>query len=169
MGLFSKKDKPIEAIVFHLQGLPNVKKNSQCRVSEDGKFLIIEELEGLIKFTVKNTFKVACDKIIAVEALTEKNIKEKSKSVVGRGITGALLFGNAGMILGGMSGTGTKKNITEQYLLNISYYGEHMNDIKTIIFHAPGVSSLKMRNFSENYNKKYSKQVNRNENGEIIL
>lgn len=170
MGLFSKKNnKPVEAIVFHLQGLPNTGKNSQCRVSEDGEFLIIEELEGIVKLKVKNTFKIACAKIIAVEELTEKNIKEKSKSVVGRGITGGILFGPAGMILGGLSGTGTKKSVKEQYLLNISYYGHNENDIKTIIFNAPGVSSLNMMKFVESYNKRHLRKVNRNENGEIIL
>ncbi|KRU29309.1 hypothetical protein VT91_09230 [Clostridium sporogenes] len=170
MGLFSKKNnKPVEAIVFHLQGLPNTGKNSQCRVSEDEEFVKIEELEGFVNLKVKNTFKIASDRIIAIESLTKENIKEKSKSVVGRGVTGGLLFGPAGMLLGGLSGTGTKKEVKKQYLLNISYYGQSKNDIKNLIFNAPGVSALKMMKFVDNYNETHFENVTTNENGEIIL
>lgn len=44
--------------------------------------------------------------ILSTEYLTEKEIIEKSKSVVGRASAGALLFGPVGALIGGMSGVG---------------------------------------------------------------
>lgn len=47
--------------------------------------------------------------ILSTEYLTEKEIVEKSKNVVGRAATGALLFGPVGALIGGMSGVGNSQ------------------------------------------------------------
>lgn len=47
--------------------------------------------------------------IIKTEYLTEKEIIEKSKNVVGRAAAGAMLFGPVGALIGGMSGIGNSQ------------------------------------------------------------
>ncbi|WP_286080668.1 hypothetical protein [Parablautia intestinalis] len=49
------------------------------------------------------------ESIINTEYLTEKEIIEKSKSVVGRATAGALIFGPVGALIGGMSGIGNSQ------------------------------------------------------------
>lgn len=46
---------------------------------------------------------------------------DKQKSVIGRAMVGGLLFGNAGAIVGGMTGMGTKKVRDSRLYLIISY------------------------------------------------
>jgi hypothetical protein len=141
---------------------------SECKVTLDESYIIIEELVGIFKKKIVNTFKIKHNKIITIEVLTEKNISEKSKSVVGRGLTGAVLFGPAGLILGGLSGTGTKKKIKTKEVFNISYYDRN-NEIKSILFNAPGVAAIQAMSFARKYNEIYPKEVFKNEAGEILL
>ncbi len=63
------------------------------------------------------TITLRYEQITGIESMLHDEIIEKSKSVVGRGIVGSL-FGAPGMILGGMSGIGTKqKKIRDVYYL----------------------------------------------------
>lgn len=56
------------------------------------------------------------ESIVKTEYLSEKEIIEKSKSVVGRATTGALLFGPVGALIGGMSGIGkSQKQVSHLY------------------------------------------------------
>ena len=47
-----------------------------------------------------------------------------------------MVFGPAGMILGGMSGIGTTTNVKTTPYLIIAYTGEDENDIKNLVFWA---------------------------------
>ena len=55
-------------------------------------------------------------------------IEEKSHSVIGRAIAGGLLFGGVGAVVGGMSGTGTKKKETPHFYIIISYTSKDGQD-----------------------------------------
>lgn len=78
-----------------------------------------------IKFnsvTDKNkTASLSYDKINNVGILTEKEIVEQDKSVVGRAVAGTLLAGPLGTIVGGMSGIGNKKKKKNYRILTINY------------------------------------------------
>lgn len=52
---------------------------------------------------------------------TEKEIIEKSKSVIGRATVGGVLFGPLGAIIGGISGTGSTHNTKTHYYCTIVY------------------------------------------------
>lgn len=60
------------------------------------------------------------DQITETGCYTEKEIIEKSKSVVGRAAIGSL-FGPLGAIIGGLSGTGTNKRVKTDLFYTISY------------------------------------------------
>lgn len=82
---------------------------------QDINVVTAELLEDRIVFSkaaIKNspTISLMLDQIIETDVYTEKDIIEKSKSVVGRAAVGAL-FGPVGAIIGAVSGTGTKKRV----------------------------------------------------------
>lgn len=125
-----------EVFEYHLQGLPQVPKNANCRLSVEDHALKIEHMTGGL-FSNKNveaTYRIPLDRLISMDVVSEADIKEKSKSVLGRGVAGALVFGPVGALLGGMSGIGTKKKKTYKYLLNVAYIGNDSNDVRMIIF-----------------------------------
>ena len=74
---FSKKDRSKDSFAtIHVQGLPNVQCQRNCRLSFDGEHLVIEQLTGVIKTITENLFKIKADKIISLD------IVEDRKSVV---------------------------------------------------------------------------------------
>lgn len=82
---------------------------------QDINVVTAELLEDRIVFSkaaIKNspTISLMLDQIIETDVYTEKDIIEKSKSVVGRAAVGAL-FGPVGAIIGAVSGAGTKKRV----------------------------------------------------------
>lgn len=83
--------------------------------------------EEKIQFkSVQDKKKVASlylDKIHSARILTEKEIVDKNKSVVGRAVAGTLLLGPLGTIVGGMSGIGSKKK-KKNYRVLVINYGE---------------------------------------------
>lgn len=87
---------------------------------QDVNVVTAELLEDRIVFSkaaMKNspTISLMLEQIIETDVYTEKDIIEKSKSVVGRAAVGAL-FGPVGAIIGAVSGTGSKKRVkTELY------------------------------------------------------
>lgn len=82
---------------------------------QDINVVTAELLEDRIVFSkaaIKNspTISLMLEQIIETDVYTEKDIIEKSKSVVGRAAVGSL-FGPVGALIGAVSGTGTKKRV----------------------------------------------------------
>ena len=73
------------------------------------------------KITVGNKYTIPFKDIKNLNVCTEKEIKEKSRSVIGRGLVGGALLGPAGAIVGGMSGVKNKQTTKETYYLVIDY------------------------------------------------
>ncbi|AQW28473.1 TPA: hypothetical protein I9063_002877 [Clostridium perfringens] len=158
---------------LHVQGLPKMNEHSCLDLFVDGDFLVLEHLKGIGFFSknveVTDVFKIHHDKIISLDIIDKTNISSKSKSVVGRGIAGDLIFGPVGAVLGGMSGAKTDIKSTTIYYFNIAYYGKNENDIKTIILRL-GYDNSKALKFIREFNDKFMLDESMiNENGEIIL
>lgn len=161
-----KKDKPL--LLQVLEGLPGAAKFALCEIKFEDEALKIVLLKNVFQKTPVNTYSISLNKLITVDIVTEENIKEKEKSVVGRGIAGATLFGPVGAILGGLSGTGTKKKKTKTSVFVISYYGVNENDVKTIYF-STNYSPIACWDFVKLYRENYAQQQEVNSNGEVIL
>ena len=69
----------------------------------------------------KPIFNISLKDIINVAIISDKEIIEKDKSVIGRGIVGNVLFGGAGLILGGLSGLNKKQVVQNVDYLIINY------------------------------------------------
>jgi len=134
VGLFGGKDKKIETTVQYVDGITGVSKNAPCRATLEEDFIIVDEVTLSLKgMKPIKTFKIPNESIISVEIVNEENIKEKNKSVVGRGVAGGVIFGPIGIMLGGLSGVGTKQEKEKIELLCISYVSSTDNEIKTIV------------------------------------
>lgn len=83
---------------------------------------LLEDRMVFSKAAIKNspTISLMLEQIVETNVYTEKEIIEKSKSVVGRAAVGAL-FGPVGAIIGAVSGTGTKKRVKTDMYYTIMY------------------------------------------------
>lgn len=173
MGLFSKKEKVKKEkpryVSIHLRGLPNVKDGAVCTFDFEDNYLKIEEIDGLLKTKTVRTFKIDNSKIISMDTVSKSNIVTKSKSVVGRGFAGGLIFGPVGAIIGGMSGLGGTSKSEEKFFLNIAYYGLDETDIKTLVFDT-GLTDKMSRKFIDEFNQEFRDSIVQvNDKGEIFL
>lgn len=83
---------------------------------------LLEDKLTFRKTVVKDSpvVSLSYDQITGTGCYTEKEIIEKSKSVVGRAAVGSL-FGPVGAIVGALSGTGTNKRVKTDLFYTISY------------------------------------------------
>lgn len=169
MGKKEKVQKKFEAHVNLIKGDLPIDKSNFVRISFDENDLLLEEAFGVFKIKVFNTFRLNADKIITMDVITEKNIEEKQKSVFGRGVAGAVLFGEIGLLLGGLSGTGKKQRAVNDYFFVISYYGKNDTDIKTLVFE-PGGSLWFCEELCDYFRENYlKKDLEINDQGEYLL
>lgn len=161
-----KKEKCAEG--FLIEGFPKSKGSNVWQLSIEGEFLKLNETSGIVKRKSLKVYKIDLSKVITIDTITKENIYEKKKSVIGRGLTGAALFGPAGAVLGGMSGIGTKEQKVCVSIFSISFYGKSEEDIKTILFD-------KMANWDmfdaieQEFKEKHKEELEINESGEILL
>ncbi|RKI45676.1 hypothetical protein D7V67_15665 [Clostridium paraputrificum] len=114
--------KSTEVLTTVIDGLPINEKANVVVTHNDSEIVINEVKIGLFKKDIVKTFRIKFENVLDVIVASKKEIIEKNKSVIGRGATGALLFGPVGAIIGGMSGIGKKqKRIKKGPYLVISY------------------------------------------------
>lgn len=133
--IFGKKNKDGNKAVNLLMvdgitGLNN--KPVQLSLDDTLETLVIKERLGSIKAGL------SYEKITNVNAITEKEIIEKDKSIVGRAIVGGVLIGPLGAIIGGMTGLNKKQKAEKHYYMVINYKSEE--EIKTLSFEIVGAS-----------------------------
>lgn len=143
----------IKTILKVIDGLPLENTEADVYVTFDDVYLIIEEkkVQGFKTITT-NSFKVPLENVISTLLTTHKEVVEKSKSVIGRGVVGGLVFGPAGLLLGGMSGIGSKNKTEYTKVYIISYVGSD-GEVKNITF---GMSKM-MVSVTEKFDKQFAK------------
>ncbi len=135
MGIF-KRDKLRSVNVSSFDGIEVLPRGLAIKLIADD-----DNNEILIKSRVikKPEVHLKYDKITGINVITEKEILEKNKSVVGRAALGGVLLGPLGAILGGMSGIGSKEKADKHYFIVINYKSKD-DDIKVISFEIVGAS-----------------------------
>lgn len=121
MGLFSSKNKDgsIGTNLAFIDGLDVFFKGEAVELSlyeDDNEIRVRSRIDKK-----KSVAHLKLEKISNIGMLSEKDIKEKSKSVAGRAVAGGLLLGPLGAIIGGMSGIGNKDKTTTEYYIIINY------------------------------------------------
>jgi len=138
MGLFSKKDKNSVCKFSHLDGLSNVKKDFTVKVTQNDELQQLEFEQVLPK---TDPLFLKYFQVCKVGIVTEKEIEERDKSVVGRAVIGGLLLGPIGAVVGGTSGVGTKKETKIKNCLVINYHPTNdINEIKVILLEIVGAT-----------------------------
>jgi hypothetical protein len=143
-----------KAIVNVIDGLP-VDEKAEIHLEFDQDFFIVEEIgrKGF-KSHVINEYKIPLNNIMDTTLTTQKELIERQKSVIGRGVVGGFLFGPAGLILGGMSGIGSKQKTKHNDIYVISFAGSD-GTLKNLTFGMPGP----MRSVTNGFDKKLKKQL----------
>ena len=121
MPLFGKKDKAGN-LCFNLavaDGIPTFVAGDSIRVTFFDQEKKIEFKSRVFKN--KEPIYVRYSQLICWNTLTEKEIIEKQKSVLGRAAIGGLFLGSLGSIIGGASGIGTKKEVNNTRYVIINY------------------------------------------------
>lgn len=158
----------VYAVVNHLDGLSLKKEYAQLEIRYDDEYFIIEE-KGMKGFRtiIENTFKIPLRNMIDGVVTTTTELVEKDKSVVGRGVAGGLIFGPAGLILGGLSGVGSKKKKETKWVYIVSYLSSS-EEIKNITFTMPSIMSDVTKKFDKKF-KRHLEGIERSEGVKRII
>lgn len=112
----------MKTIMVYRDGLPDAPTSELFEVDMDQQDMILSQITlGVLKNKVIQTYKIPLKNIVECGFVTEKELVEVGKSVVGRGAVGGFLFGPAGLVLGGLSGVGSKKKEKTVGLFVITY------------------------------------------------
>lgn len=134
--------------VKHYEGL-GIKQGANCIVK-----LTNYELQ-LCDIKSRPILKISLKDISNVAIISDKEIIEKDKSVIGRGIVGNVLFGGAGLILGGLSGL-QKKQVEQDIDYLIINYKSNGEDKVVNVYANAGVidkSFMKALNYAIDISK----------------
>ncbi len=136
-----KKEKAYDKIdMTHIAGIDNIQKTQDCKV-----ILYADKIN--IYFTKNMEFNVKSENIKGMSIILAKDLLEKKKSPVLRGIVGNVIAGPGGLILGGMSGL--NKGSKSEYVLIINYLSKNEEE-KSLVF---GIKYGKV--LAENFIKKF--------------
>lgn len=113
--LKSTKGSIISDYFMLLEDVAHLKANLMYDVALYDDYLEIKVGFG------KDSVKLKYEQITDVYYGLETEIREKSKSVIGRALAGGILLGGLGAVVGGMSGTGKKEVKRRRFVFVVSY------------------------------------------------
>lgn len=150
-----KKEKAYDKIdMTHITGIDNIQKTQDCKI-----ILYADKIN--IYFTKNIEFNVKSENIKGMSIILAKDLLEKKKSPVLRGIVGNVIAGPGGLILGGMSGL--NKGNKSEYVLIINYLSKNEEE-KSLVFAIKYGKVL-----AENFIKKFEKINNKSMKIEVEL
>lgn len=103
----------------HYEGL-ELKEDMNC------KFILTNFRIRICDIKNRELKSIDLKDIVNVGIISDKELIEKDRNVIARGVVGNVLFGGAGLILGGLSGLQTKKKeqIVDYLIINYKENGE---------------------------------------------
>jgi hypothetical protein len=138
-----KKERTYDKLdMTHIAGIDNIQKTQDCKI-----ILYADKVN--IYFTKNMEFNVKNENVKGMSIILAKDLLEKKKSPVLRGIVGDIIAGPGGLILGGMSGL--NKGSKSAYVLIINYVSKNEEE-KSLVF---GIKYGKV--LAENFIKKFEK------------
>ena len=144
MSVFNSKNKNGEKFYYvsSFSGIENFPKKMSLRLILGKDRFDIKTVSSNKEFRYLNY-----SQIKDVGIVTEKEIQEADKSVVGRAVVGGLLLGPLGAVVGGVSGVGKKQKTNHNIYLVINYISSDSSEPKVLTFLCDAI------NFGINTNK----------------
>lgn len=140
MPIFGKKDKQgnLACNFTHIDGIKNFPPNIAVVVAQEDRQ---NRLSIAMRISKKPPVYLNYEQITSVAVITEKEILEKDKSVIGRAVIGGVLLGSLGAIVGSISGVGTKKYTVRKFFFVVNYRpSNNPKEIKVLSFEIVGAS-----------------------------
>ena len=134
MSVFNFKNKNGERFFYafsHSGDEGIIKGCLKITMRNDGR------LEIKIRFRKSEPYYLKYTQITNVGVVTEKEIEEANKSVIGRAAIGGLLLGPLGAVVGGVSGVGKKQKTKSNIFIVINYISSDSSEPKVITFLYP--------------------------------
>lgn len=121
MSIFGKKDKAgnISTNFAFFDGIPSIQKGLAVNATLNDS---AQRVELKLRLSKMDPFYIRYEQICGVAIVTEKEVIEANKSVVGRAVVGGVLLGPLGAVVGGISGVGSKKETVNRGYLVINYH-----------------------------------------------
>lgn len=138
--IFGKHDKNDNLAVnlSLVDGVPNWLGGSSIRLVQDDENERVS-IESRISKKYPPAY-LKYDQITAAEEITEQEVSEKSKSVIGRAAVGGLVLGPLGAVIGGLSGTGNKSKTEYKRYFVLNYLSAENSEPKAISFEIVGAT-----------------------------
>ncbi|MGE5456343.1 MAG: hypothetical protein ACM3O4_04505 [Ignavibacteriales bacterium] len=138
-----EKEKTYDKLdMTHIAGIDNIQKTQDCKI-----ILYSDKIN--IFFNKNMEFNIKSENIKGMSIILAKDLLEKKKSPVLRGVVGNMIAGSGGLILGGMSGLNKGKK--SEWVLIINYVSKNSEE-KSLVF---GIKYNKL--LAENFIKKFEK------------
>lgn len=143
MGIFNGKSKTGNRFIrlAYVDGIQGMSPKEQITLTHDRSKGILE-IKVFLSRQAPYTLSTA--KITNIEYITDREIYEKGKSVIGRAAAGAVLFGNLGAVIGGISGTGKKTKSKLHHYIVITYISNGTEKLIAFEEETPQIGILKM-------------------------
>ncbi|WP_144940117.1 hypothetical protein [Paenibacillus sp. 32O-W] len=132
----------------HVEGL-GLSSNTNCDLYLFDEKLVID--------SGGRKFEIPISRLRAAEYKSEKELKEKSKSVVGRAVIGTLLVPGLGTIVGGMSGIGNKKVKGDTNFYLILNFVDSNGELSGVTF-KNNLNTIRLNSFCTKINSQISSQ-----------
>lgn len=155
MSIFGSKDKSgnLSCNFSHIDGLQGYSSGIAVNLTQEETMVSIAK-----RLSKEQPIYLPYTQISAVDVVSENDVTEKNKSVVGRAAVGGILLGPLGAIVGGMSGVGAKKKNEKKYYFVINYRSSSApEETKVISFEIVG-ASLHWDKFTKALRTKIPKQ-----------
>lgn len=152
-------------LLTHVDGFSDVKDKQLFVLRiENGTFCIDFVKLGFFKHPVQETRKIKLNNIFKITLTTRKEIQKSNsdidKSVIGRGVGGALIFGPIGAVLGGMSAV-----VANNKPILVVTYLASSGEIKNIVFATYGAAQES--GLRRQYKKEFKKIENLEKSDEL--
>lgn len=137
MPIFGRKNKQGNRVINLklIDGVPTIPNGLAVSVT-----LLDEELMVKVRIGKNAAGTIRYEQITGVEYLSEQEIREKAKNVIGRAVIGGFFLGPLAAIVGGMSGIGNKAKKIYHFYLVLNYRSSVDGEIKAVVFEKVGAT-----------------------------
>jgi hypothetical protein len=120
-----------------------------------GKVTVQLHVNGINISSGNKEMHIHRSQVISLKSVTRGELVNIEKSVIGRAVVGSLFFGNAGAIVGGLSGLSNTKKVQDMTYLVINYWEKETAKPKSILING---KEGRIQSYIEVYNNPETKK-----------